>query len=111
MGCRLTIVEDLNSEKGYIVQGNSCKKGGEYGIKEIINPTRVLTSTVKIKKAHLERMPVVTKGGIPKDKMFECMKEINSVEIEAPVKVGDIIIENILNTGINLVASRSMNRI
>lgn len=107
-GCRLTVEIDDNSEKGYKVSGNSCDRGAEYGVREVTNPTRVITSTVKIKNGSLRRLPVRTNGAIPKDKIFECMRIINSVEIESPVNCGDILVENILDTGIDLIASRSM---
>ena len=107
-GCRLTITKDDTKEWGYIVEGNTCKRGEEYGIKEVTNPTRVLTSTVKLKNSSHNRLPVVTKGSIPKGKMFDCMKVINKVEIEPPNREGDIVIENILNTGIDLISARSI---
>lgn len=109
-GCRLTIKEDQSSLKGYTVEGNTCKRGQEYGIKEVTNPTRVLTSTVKLNSSHLNRLPVVTKGGIPKGKLMKSMKIINNLEIETPVKEGDIIIENILDTGIDLISSRTVEQ-
>lgn len=109
-GCRLTIKKDETSLKGYSVEGNTCKRGAEYGIKEVTNPTRVITSTVKLKSDHLNRLPVVTKGGIPKSKMMESMKVINNIEVKVPVKEGEIIIENILDTGIDLVSSRTVEQ-
>lgn len=108
-GCRLTIKKDDSNQMGYSVEGNTCKRGEDYGIKEVTNPTRVLTSTVVLKNSSLKRLPVVTKGDIPKGKMFEAMKEINKVVVNAPVKEGDVIIENLLNTGVNLIAARSVN--
>ncbi|WP_353096922.1 DUF1667 domain-containing protein [Tissierella praeacuta] len=107
-GCRLTVTEDKNAPLNYIVEGNRCKRGEEYGIKEITNPTRVVTSTVKIKNAHLRRLPVRTNGAIPKNKINECMKVINSIIVESPIKSGEIILSNILDTGIDLIATRDM---
>lgn len=109
MGCRLTVEKDVSSELGYRVTGNKCKRGQNYGIKELTNPTRVITTTVKIKNGILPRIPVKTHGSVPKELIFECMTVINEVEISAPIKVGDVIIENILNTGVDIVASRSMD--
>lgn len=111
MGCRLTVEKDEKCELGYKVSGNKCKRGHDYGIKELTNPVRVITSSVKIKNGILPRIPVKTNGSIPKNLIFECIKIINEVEVEAPVKVGEVIVENILETGIDLVASRSMNNI
>lgn len=109
VGCHLEVVLDPEAELGYTVNGAICDRGKAYGIKEMTNPTRLITSTVKIKGANLPRIPVRTDKEIPKDKIFECMKIINQVELEAPVKMGQIIVEDILGTGSNIVASRSMN--
>lgn len=100
-GCHLEV--DIENEK---VTGNTCKRGEIYGLNEVKNPTRVVTSTVKIKDGAV--IPVKTIEPIPKGLIFEVMKEINKVEIEAPVNIGDIIIENVLNTGVNVVATKSI---
>lgn len=108
IGCHVTIEKDENRPSGYKVTGHTCKRGEEYSIKELTNPTRIITSTVKIKNAHLKMLPVKTNDGIPKGKNYECMKVINEVEVEAPIKAGDIIIKDILGTGVDVVASRSI---
>lgn len=110
-GCRLTLIQDEASQEGYKVIGNGCSRGIDYGIKELTNPTRVITSTVKIKGAMMRRLPARTKGDIPKNKVFECMKLLNNIEVSAPIKVGDIIIKNILDTGVDLIASKSMDKV
>lgn len=107
-GCRLTITKDDSKPMGYFVEGNTCKRGEDYGIKEVTNPTRVLTSTVVLKNSSLKRLPVVTKGDIPKGKMFDAMKKINNVVVNAPINEGDVILENLLNTGVDLIAARSV---
>ncbi|WXR60384.1 DUF1667 domain-containing protein [Peptostreptococcaceae bacterium AGR-M142] len=107
-GCRLTLVEDKASEKGYKVEGNICKRGVDYAIKEVTNPTRVITTTVVIENALLNRLPVKTLGEVPKEKIFECMKEIDKVRVNAPVNVGDVIIKDICNTGVDIVSSKTM---
>ena len=66
---------------------------------------------LKIKGAAFTVLPVKTKSGIPKKLNFEVMKVINSITVKAPIKCGDIIIKNILNTGIDLVATRSMEKV
>lgn len=108
MGCHLEVTEKNNG--GYIITGNQCKRGVDYGEKELTNPTRVLTSTVKIKHGFLNRLPVRTSDEISKGLLFETMKVINEVEIEAPVKVGEVVIPNILNTGVDIISSRNMSR-
>ncbi|MCR5485329.1 MAG: DUF1667 domain-containing protein [Clostridiales bacterium] len=104
MGCRLTVDE----ENDYAVTGNSCKRGEIYGKNELKNPTRVLTSTVAITGGIHDRCPVRTKDAIPKGKLFDAMEIIKKTEIQSPVKCGQVIIENILDTGIDVIASRDM---
>ena len=104
MGCHL----EIDIENDYAVTGNQCKRGITYGRKELTNPTRIVTSTIIIKKAIYNRLPVKTDGEIPKGKIFDIMKEINKVTVTSPVKMGDVIIKNVCDTGIDIVASRSM---
>ena len=108
VGCRMTLTQDDSVEGGYSVEGNKCKRGIKYGIDELSNPTRVITSTVKIKGGLFSRLPIKTDGVVPKGKIFECMTVINKVEVQSPVEVGDVIIKNILDTGVDVVSSRSM---
>ena len=105
IGCKMEVSKDGDK---YDVTGNTCKRGYDYAVKEMTNPTRIVTSTVKITNASLNRLPVRTNKPIPKDKIFGCMKLINNVEVKAPIKMGDIIIENILNLNVNLIASRDL---
>lgn len=105
MGCFLEVeIEDGS----YTITGNRCKRGEEYAIKELISPMRVLTSTVRLKNSYIKKLPVRTDGVIPKSLMFECVKLLKTIEVEAPVKMGDIIFPNILNTGVNVISSRSI---
>lgn len=105
MGCHLDITKQ---DEEYIVEGNKCPRGKVYGVKELTNPTRVVTTTIKIKGGLLNRLPVKTKEDIPKNKIYDCMKLIDSIEVESPISVGDVIVKDILNTGVDLVATRSM---
>lgn len=104
-GCRLTVTKE-NDE--YQVTGNLCKRGITYGINEVVAPKRKVTSTVKINGAIYERLPVITDKEIPKELIFKVMEEITKATVTAPISYGDIIIFNVLNTGVNVVASRSM---
>ena len=103
-GCHLKV--DENND--YAVTGNSCPRGEEYGRNEILNPRRVITSTVKISGAAYRRCPVRTNEAIPKALMFEAMKELEKVEIASPVKRGDKVIENLLGTGISIIVTKDM---
>ncbi|MBF0546112.1 MAG: DUF1667 domain-containing protein [Candidatus Riflebacteria bacterium] len=108
MGCRLTLVKDEKSPQGYKIDGNTCKRGVEYAIKEVTDPTRMVTSTVKITGALLPRLPVRTDKPIPKAKIMECMKIINSLEVNSPVKMGKILVKDLFGTGSNIIATRSL---
>ena len=104
MGCHL----EIDIEKDYQVSGNKCKRGEVYGKKELLNPTRTITSTVKIKNGLYSRIPVKTEKEIPKNKIFDVMKELNSIVLQAPVSIGDIVLENVCNTNVNIITTRSM---
>lgn len=104
-GCHLTVDDNLN------VTGNFCPRGEKYGKEEVSNPTRVVTSTVRISNAELAMCPVKTANPIPKGKIFDVMQSINSVMIEAPVHIGDIIIHDVCSTGVDVVSTRNMEKI
>lgn len=104
-GCRLTIDEKFN------VSGNKCNRGKIYAINELTNPKRMLTSTCKVNNGEIRLVPVVTKEPIPKDRIFDVMNEINKTSVNAPVAVGDIIIKNVLNLSVDIVATRDIKEI
>lgn len=107
VGCHLDI--EIPSEGEWKITGNKCKRGITYAKAELTNPVRILTSTVKIENAHLKRLPVRSNDPIPKKLMFQAMELINTTVVQGPVTMGDILIENILDTGVNIIASRSMD--
>ena len=104
MGCPLTVTMDCGKVTN--VSGAVCKKGITYAELECTNPTRMVTSTVILTGSHLCRLPIKTERAIPKAKIAECVRSLKGVEIEAPVAIGDVIVENICGTGINMVATR-----
>ncbi len=107
IGCQMEVMEGKDTN-GYVVTGNACPRGEKYGIKELTDPTRVLTTTIMLKKGKLKRLPVKTDIPIPKGKVLACMKELVSLEVEAPVKAGDILIKDISGTGANIISTRSI---
>lgn len=106
IGCDLKIIKDELRTNNYVVEGNRCNRGKEFGIKEMLEPSRVLTSRVLLKNGPMGRLPVKTNGVIPEELVDECMEIIKSTEVSSPVERGQIIIENILNTGVNVIAAR-----
>jgi CxxC motif-containing protein len=105
-GCRLQVDEKPDGE--IIVMGNGCNRGIPYAKKELTNPTRVITSTVKIRGGIHKRLPVKTSTDIPKGLNFDVMRELEKIEVKAPIKVGTVLIKNVLGTGADIVATRNM---
>ena len=108
IGCRLNAYLDSDG-KVLEVTDNMCKRGEVYAEKELTNPTRIVVSTVRVEGGKVPLVSVKTETDIPKGKIFDIMKEINKAKVKAPVKLGDIIIENVSGTGVNIVATRSIN--
>ena len=106
-GCDVTAT--LN-EDGTIasIEGNFCPRGETYVRNELTHPMRQLTSTVIINGGIYNRLPVILSGEIPKDKMMDVMKALEGVEVQSPVKRGDVVIADVCNLGVDVLASRSM---
>lgn len=102
-GCHLE-VNDVTLE----VSGNMCPKGKIYGQSEVTNPVRTVTSTVALIGKDGIRLAVKTAHPIPKGKIFEVMEEINKVVVKAPIKMGEVIIKNVANTGIDIISSEDI---
>ena len=107
MGCQITV--ELEGEEILSVKGNTCPIGDTYARQEVTRPERTVTSTVIVRGGDKPRVPVKTKGNIPKSKIFDCMKEIDKVRLEAPVKIGDVVIADVCGTGIDVVATRNIS--
>ena len=107
IGCALRVELD-DSGKVLSVSGNTCKRGEKYAIDECTNPVRMLTSTVKVNGGSLPVVPVKTSKSIPKGKMFECMAAINNEVVDAPIKLGDVLISNVCDTGADIVATNEV---
>lgn len=107
INCPLGCSVSVKIEDGEIVniEGNSCKRGEVYAKNEIKNPVRTITSTVKVDGGSNYLVPVKTEEAIPKGLMKEVMVEINKLKVKAPVHIGDVLIEDILDTGVSLVAT------
>lgn len=105
MGCPLTVELDDGGEI-LSVTGYTCKRGEIYARKEVINPTRIVTSTVEVEGGRVARISVKTKEDIPKGKIFQCMKALKGVTVKAPVHIGDVVLSNVADTGVDMVATR-----
>ncbi len=107
-GC-LVHVENVNGE--LIIEGHSCKRGEEYAREEFVAPKRILTTTMQVESGFLPLVPVRSEKPIPKERLKDTLKEIAKVKVKAPIKMGDILIENVLDLGVNIIASRDLTKI
>lgn len=105
-GCSLSVYKNEDGE--WLVEGNKCPKGKKFAVEEMTSPVRSVCSTVKTIYKEIPRLSVRTNGEIPLNLIFDVMKEINEVTINKPLHNGDIVLENVLNTGINLIATSDM---
>lgn len=103
LGCPIEV--EIENGEVIAVTGNTCKRGDSYARTEITNPMRSLTTSVKVEGGVHPVVPVKSAGPVPKGRMFDCMAEINKAIIKAPVKIGDVVIENICGLGVDIVAT------
>ncbi len=101
-GCHITVGDDGK------VSGNTCKRGEVYARKEATHPTRVLTTTVRLESAALRRLPVKTRTDIPKERLFDAMRALDTVVVKAPVHRGDVVLRDICGTGADVIACRDV---
>lgn len=89
------------------VTGNACPRGKQYAVDECTHPMRTVTSTVRAENG--TPVPVKTDRTIPKEKMFDCMREINRVRLTLPAHIGDVVIPDVLGTGANVVVTANVD--
>lgn len=105
-GCRLEAVRKKDGE--ILVNNAGCKRGQEYAVGEINDPRRMVASTVRVKNGLHPLLPVYTSAPFPKGQIQKLLAEIRKVQLSAPVKMNQVVIENALGTGINVIASRDL---
>ena len=101
-GCRLVVDDDMN------VTGNSCPRGKAYAISELTHPTRMVTSTVAVRNRENTVASIKTSEAIDKDKMFDVIKLINTLSVDAPCHVGDILVKNVFDTGVDIIITKNI---
>ena len=106
LGCQITV--ELENGEVISVTGNTCKRGDDYARKEVTSPTRIVTSTVKVVGGKAPVVSVKTKSDIPKDKIFDCTKALKDVIVQAPVSIGDVVLENVAGTGVDIVTTKDV---
>ena len=108
MGCPLTVT--LDGGAVVTVQGNTCPRGDAYARRECVAPVRTVTGTVAIEGAALPVLPVRTNGEIPKAQVFDVARALRTVKVQAPIAIGDLVLQNVCGTGVDVVAAKNMAR-
>jgi len=103
LGCLVTV--ELDGDTITDISGYTCPRGRNYAEQEVRNPTRIVTSTVKVVGGKKERVACKTASDIPKDKIADVMREINAAEVQAPVVIGEVLIHDVAGTGVDVVAT------
>lgn len=108
MGCQMEVILDGGQVRS--VSGNTCKRGDAYARKEVTNPTRIVTSTVRVRGSVSGAVTVSckTRTDVPKDRMFACIKDLAGLSVAAPVQIGDVIKVNVAGTGVDMVATKNV---
>lgn len=104
-GCRLTIDE---KDGEYIVTGNTCPRGKEFAISEMTAPKRTICSTAKTAFPDVPVLPVRVSDDIPREKIFDVMREINAVTLKERIGRGDAVIKNVLGLGVDVIATSDL---
>ena len=112
MGCTMEVTTQGQGSSLQVINvtDNGCKRGPEYAQKELLNPTRTLTTTITVLNGNLNVVPVKTAGEVPKKMLLQCMEVIRRATVQAPIKTGDILLRDILGTGINVVSCAKVEK-
>ncbi len=110
IGCPLGCPLSVTLENGEVtsVTGNTCPRGDAYARKEVTNPTRIVTSTVRVDGGIYAMVSCKTASDIPKNKIFAITEELKTVCVKAPVAIGDVLLENVAGTGVNIIATKNV---
>lgn len=108
MGCQLDVLFDPETEQVLEIEGNGCRRAWAYAEKELTNPTRMVTTTVRVRGGVWPLVPVHTAEPIPKSGIFPLLEELHRVEVQAPVRCGQVILADGANTGVDVLASRDL---
>lgn len=107
LGCQIT-AEQAGSEVTAI-SGNGCKRGSDYARRELTCPTRILTTSIPVTGSCCERMvPCKTERDIPKQCLFDVLRALRRLHAVAPVQIGDVLLENAAETGVNVIATKNI---
>jgi CxxC motif-containing protein len=108
LGCRL----EVDAQDGEVVEvrGQGCKRGQAFAVQEYTDPRRSVTTTVDVQGGRWRRLPVKTAETVPKGAVIDVCRALHTLRVEAPVALGDVILADVLGTGVDVVATRDMPR-
>lgn len=104
LGCKIRVLQTGDTVE---IKGAGCDNGREYALQEISEPSRIIMSVVPVRNSDIPTVTVKTNKSIPKEKIGRVMELISTVEVTAPIKVGDIILKNIDNMHVDIIATRN----
>ena len=96
-GCPMTAVIEGDTLQ---VSGHSCPKGEEYAVNECTNPVRTVTATVRVDNRRDVMVSVKTENPVPKGKMADVMTQLRRITVQAPIRIGDVVLEDVFGTKI-----------
>ena len=102
MGCPLTVL--MQGDTVVSVAGNTCKRGDDYARREVVSPMRVFSTTLPVLGGSRPTVPVKTAGEVPKPMVLLCVRALQGITLNAPVRAGDVVVQNLLNTGVDIIA-------
>jgi len=108
IGCKILLKTDGKNFEA--IGGNKCKRGVEYAKNEALDPRRMLTTTVLVKNGQWPLVSVKSTKPVPKQKIFEVLKETKKIILKAPVTSGQVVLENVSDTKINIVATKTITK-
>jgi len=104
-GCSLEVTREGDT---VVEVKPGCKRGHEYAKRELVDPRRMVATSIRIRNAAHPLLPVYTSAPFPKPRIMDLQAKLRKVEIQAPVVMGSVVIQNILDSGIDIIASRDM---
>ena len=110
IGCPLGCPLVVTMENGAVlsVTGNTCPRGDAYARKEVTAPCRIVTTTVPVRGGELAAVSVKTTGEIPKGRIFDCVRALKTVTVDAPVSIGQVILGDVAGTGVDVIATKGV---
>lgn len=110
IGCPLgcTVCVEMQGKEILSITGNTCRQGEQYARKEMTDPTRIVTTTVRLEGRNDTVLPVKTEKDIPKRDILRCIAELKKVAVSTPVHMGQVILPDVAGTGVSVIATRDI---